>query len=460
MNVVLISTYELGRQPFGLASPAAWLREAGANATCLDLAIERMDETAVAAADLIAFYVPMHTATRLAAGFVDRVKRLNPDAHLCFYGLYAPVNETFLRELGADTILGGEFEVGLVSLVERLTANGDAAPASAPQSEPTISLMRQRFHVPDRGGLPVLSKYAQVTLANGESRVVGYTEASRGCKNLCRHCPIVPVYGGRFFVVQPEVVLADIAQQIDAGAQHITFGDPDFFNGPTHAMRIVKALHDRWPDVTYDVTIKVEHLLRHAKHLPTLRDTGCLFVTSAVEAVDDRILEIFDKHHTRADFASAVSLLRETGLNLNPTFVTFSPWLTLQGYHDLLRTILELDLVGNVAPIQYAIRLLIPRGSRLLELPLVQEFVGAFDPAALVYPWTHPDPRMDRLHEQVLALVGGTSGEPEDRYATFAKVWDLTERALERATSDPFSLVARGVTSREPIPHLSEPWYC
>nr|MBA2596091.1 radical SAM protein [Chloroflexia bacterium] len=110
MKIVLISTYELGRQPFGLASPAAWLRDAGADVTCLDLAVARMDEREMAVADLVAFYVPMHTATRLAATFIERVKRLNPDAHLCFYGLYAPVNEDYLRELGADSILGGEFE--------------------------------------------------------------------------------------------------------------------------------------------------------------------------------------------------------------------------------------------------------------------------------------------------------------------------------------------------------------
>ena len=122
LHVVLISTYELGHQPFGLASPAAWLREAGAQVTCLDLAVERLDEQAIAAADLVAFYVPMHTATRLAASFVERVKRLNPNAHLCFYGLYAPVNEEYLRGLGAGTILGGEFEEGLVALVERLAA--------------------------------------------------------------------------------------------------------------------------------------------------------------------------------------------------------------------------------------------------------------------------------------------------------------------------------------------------
>jgi radical SAM superfamily enzyme YgiQ (UPF0313 family) len=460
LSVVLISTYELGHQPFGLASPAAWLRDAGARVTCLDLAVERLDESAIAAADLVAFYLPMHTATRLAASFVPRVKRINPNAHLCFYGLYAPVNEEYLRGLGAGTILGGEFEEGLVALVERL-ATDETPPSRQPaQPEPTVSLNRQRFLVPDRGRLPGLEQYAHVKLPDGGSRVAGYTEASRGCKHLCRHCPIVPVYGGRFFVVQPDVVLEDIARQVAAGAEHITFGDPDFFNGPTHAMRIVAELHRRFPRLTYDVIIKVEHLLKHAGHLPTLRDTGCLFITSAVEAVDDRILEIFDKRHTREDFIRAVLLCRDVGLNLNPTFVTFNPWISLAGYRDLLSTILELDLVGNVSPIQYAIRLLIPRGSRLLELPLVQEFVGDFDPAALAYPWTHPDPRMDRLHEDVLAIVGDDQTAVEDRFAIFARVWELTEAAIEATPSDPFALVATGVPSREPIPHLSEPWYC
>ncbi|MCC7023202.1 MAG: radical SAM protein [Thermomicrobiales bacterium] len=460
LNVVLISSYEMGRQPFGIASPAAWLREAGVQVSCLDLAIERLDPTVIGAADLIAFHVPMHTATRLAASFIERVERINPRAHLCFYGLYAPVNEAYLREIGADTILGGEFEAGLVALAKRLMAqSADAAPVHQ-QPEPTTALQRQQFFVPDRTGLPELGRYAHVTMPDGQARVTGYTEASRGCKNLCRHCPIVPVYGGRFFVVQPEVVLADIERQVAVGARHITFGDPDFFNGPTHAMRIVAALHERFPDVTYDVTIKVEHLLRHQQHLETLRETGCLFVTSAVEAVDDRILEIFDKHHTRADFLRVVALFREVGLHLNPTFVTFNPWITLAGYRDLLSVILEHDLVANVSPIQYAIRLLIPAGSRLLELPVVQEFVGPFDPAALAYPWAHPDPRMDRLHAEIMALVGGNGDAPDDRFATFAAIWAMTEAAAGARASDPFSLVATEALSREPIPHLSEPWYC
>ena len=351
IEVVLISTYELGRQPFGLASPAAWLKEVGTSVTCQDLAVQGLEEESIASADLVAFYIPMHTATRIAVTMVERVKKLNPRAHLCFYGLYAPVNESFLRKLGAHTILGGEFEEGLVALVKRLSEKPGGGQQSA-QREPVVSLARQQFLVPERGGLPELRRYAHVKLGPGEQRIAGYTEASRGCKHLCRHCPIVPVYGGRFRIVQPEVVLEDIKRQVEAGAQHITFGDPDFFNGPAHALRIVKSLHQQFPDLTYDVTIKIEHLLKHAQYVPILRETGCLFVTSAVESVDNHILTIFDKLHTREDFIQVVSLLREVGLALNPTFVTFTPWTTLQGYLDLLALFYDLDLVENISPIQ------------------------------------------------------------------------------------------------------------
>ena len=197
MHVVLISTYEMGRQPFGVASPAAWLRQAGVTVTCQDLSRQRLSKDDIVAADVVAFYVPMHTATRIAAHVVERVKRLNPHAHLCFYGLYAPMNEAFLRQLGAHTILGGEFETGLVQLVQGLQAG------QAEVAVPRISLARQQFLVPDRSDLPPLHVYAQLQVGDGQQRVVGYTEASRGCKHVCRHCPIVPVYEGRFRIVQP-----------------------------------------------------------------------------------------------------------------------------------------------------------------------------------------------------------------------------------------------------------------
>ncbi len=139
------------------------------------------------------------------------------------------------------------------------------------------------------------------------------------------------MYGGRFRIVPREVVLEDVRRQVRAGARHITFGDPDFFNGVGHALPIVEALHREHPRLTYDVTIKIEHLLRHRDRLATLRDTGCAFVTSAVESLDDAVLARLDKGHTRADVIAVAGHLRTLGLTLNPTFVAFTPWTTLEG---------------------------------------------------------------------------------------------------------------------------------
>jgi radical SAM superfamily enzyme YgiQ (UPF0313 family) len=453
MRVLLISTYELGRQPFGLASPAAWLRRAGAGVTCLDLSRQSLEHPSVRSADFIAFYVPMHTATRLAAEALPRIRELNPRARLCFYGLYAPTNERYLRSLGAQVILGGEFEEGLVAAVRGL-----AEPQDGSESAAAISLARQRFLVPDRTGLPPLKRYAHLNLPDGEQRIAGYTEATRGCKHHCRHCPIVPVYNGQFRVIAKEIVLDDIRQQVAVGAEHITFGDPDFFNGPRHALEIVTALHAEFPHTSYDVTIKIEHLLRHAEHLRTLRETGCLFVTSAAETVDDAILSRLAKGHTFADFAAVAALLREVGLTLSPTFVAFTPWTTVKGYCELLRCIAELGLVGQVAPIQLAIRLLIPAGSRLLELREIRRIVEAFDEKALVYPWRNPDPRVDELCAKVQGLVQHSETGKLRSGKIFARVWQL---AHEVAGLDALPLAdTSGCVSRAAIPYLTEPWYC
>jgi radical SAM superfamily enzyme YgiQ (UPF0313 family) len=465
MKAVLISTYELGHQPFGLASPAAWLRARGAEVVCLDLSREALRPDAVREADLVGFYVPMHTATRLAAQLVAPVRQLNPRAHLCFYGLYAPVNEAYLRGLGVQTILGGEFEERLARLVQRLEEElnsreaGVEIAAGRDAAEPAISLDRLKFIVPDRAGLPPLRQYAHLVTPDGGYRVAGYTEASRGCKHLCRHCPIVPVYGGVFRIVPRDVVLEDIRRQVDAGAQHISFGDPDFFNGPAHALAVVSALHREFPRISYDVIIKVEHLLAsREEYLATLRETGCLFVTSAVESLDDATLARLDKGHTRADFLSVVQRFRALGLVLQPTFVPFTPWTTLAGYRDLLEVIAEQDLIENIAPIQLGIRLLIPAGSRLLELDEVRSLARPFDPAALVYPWSHGDARLDALAARVQELASEGDRLQRSRTETFALIWQAAA-ALEGVGA---SLSSRLPTmaSRAAIPHFTEPWYC
>lgn len=464
MNVVLIATYELGRQPFGLASPAAWLRRLGARVTCLDVSRARLDEGAVRAADLIAFHVPMHTATRLAIALLPAIKELNSHAQICFYGLYAPVNEEYLRGLGVDCILGGEFEEGLASVIARLAKGDDAANVGAAnherQMEPTISLARQKFLTPDRDGLPALEKYARLVMPDGDKRIVGATEASRGCKHLCRHCPIVPVYNGVFRIVDRAVVLADVRQQVAAGAEHITFGDPDFFNGIGHAIPLLEELHREFPRLTYDVTIKIEHLLKHRDLLGTLRDTGCLFVTSAIESVDDAVLARLEKHHTRLDFLRVVEIFRKEGLTLQPTFLPFTPWTTLASYLDLLRVLRENELVENVAPIQLAIRLVIPARSRLLELSDIQSAVGPFDRAALVYPWKHDDERVDALCERLQGIVHAGEKSSLSRAEIFERVEEAACAAADDEAARLAWRVMRPLPSRATVPYLNEPWYC
>jgi radical SAM superfamily enzyme YgiQ (UPF0313 family) len=374
----------------------------------------------MAQATLVAFYLPMHTATRLAAPLIERVRRVNPSATVAAYGLYAPLNAAWLRERGVAHVLGPEGEQELVSLATESESDDDSTHIETPlrESSPPLTL------TPERAGLPPLTQYAALQMPDGSTRVVGSTDATRGCKHLCRHCPIVPVYHGRFHAVPIDAVLDDIRNQVHAGAQHISFGDPDFFNGPTHARRIVERLATECPGVTYDATIKIEHLLKHASMLPVLAGTGCVFITSAVESIDDAVLQHLAKGHTRADFVAAVHLCREAGVTLSPTFVAFTPWTTIEGYAELLQAIEELDLVEQVAPIQLAIRLLITSGSPLLELPDIQAVITDFDPASLTWPWRHRDPRVDALQQSVMRSVGGKS------------------------------------KAHRAVPHMTEAWYC
>ena len=456
MRAVLVSTYDLGHQPFALASAAAWLEAAGCGTKLIDLAVEPFDQTAFRAADLIGFHLPMHTATRLAIPLIRKIRVLEPRAHFCAFGLYAPANQDLLQSLGVDSVIGGEFEEALSRLRPRSESGNGEPSASA------VFLRKQRFKPPVRAGLPGLHRYAHLMLPDGSQRQAGYTEASRGCKHRCRHCPVVPVYDGRFFIVQQDVVLADIRRQVAAGAAHISFGDPDFFNGVGHARRVIEAMHREFPDLTYDATIKIEHLLDYADCLPLLRDTGCLFVTSAVESVDDYTLSRLAKGHNRADFVRVTELCREAGLDLAPTFVAFSPWLTLGGYLDLLQVIEDCGLVENVAPVQLAIRLLIPARSRLLDLPEIRECIGSYDGELLCFPWIHSDARVDRLHAEVNQIVQCAAEAAMPRHVVFEAVRDCAERTAGRKRRRP-SAASRAAARAQccpAIPRMSENWYC
>lgn len=439
-EILLVSCYELGHAPLGVAWPMAFLERAGFLPDVLDVSLEPLDEDKVRRARVVAVSVPMHTALRLGLDVARRVRAINSSCRIAFFGLYAALHEELLRREGADIVLGGECEQALVDWVA-------GRPAAA-----TVVRDRLDFPVPSRAKLPPLDRYARLLRPEGE-RLAGAVEASRGCRHRCRHCPIPAVYDGRFYVVPVDVVIEDARQLVAAGAEHITFSDPDFLNGPGHAMNVARALHAAFPELTFDVTVKVEHILKNRDRFAELYGLGCLFAVSAVESLSDVVLARLHKGHMRADVFAALDIVSAAGIALRPSWLPFTPWSTMRDYLDMLHFIADHDLVDHVDPVQLAIRLLVPPGSLLLQDP---DLCGCpLDEDKLTHVWVHPDPRMDRLHAEGNALVEDATKQGTDSDATFARIWNLAHRMAGTPLGPP----ARR-TERAPSPRLSEPWFC
>ena len=444
-EILLIACYELGHQPIAVAWPAATLERNGYAPAVLDVSIEGFDAERARRARLVAISVPMHTALRLGVKVAARVREVNPTCHLAFYGLYATLNADYLLSHGVDSVMSGEVEAPLLELARRLEAGAPVDKAPAPH------LARTDPPVPSRAALPPLTRYAKLE-RDGRLELAGYVEASRGCKHQCRHCPIPPVYGGRFFVIPSEVVLADIRQLVTAGASHITFGDPDFLNGPRHALAVARALHAEFPTVTFDITAKVEHLLARHQDVDELASLGCVFIVSAVESLSDTVLTHLDKGHTAADVRAALDVVRTAGIALRPTWVAFTPWTTLDDYRAMLDFVAREHLIHHVDPVQYSVRLLVPPGSLLLDGDALRPHLGPLVEDAFHYHWTHPDPRMDRLHADVTRLVAEAAAQHEDAGLTFTRIRELAGEARPHVP-------AAEPHARRP-PRLTEAWFC
>jgi radical SAM superfamily enzyme YgiQ (UPF0313 family) len=432
--VLVVSCYELGHQPLSVAAHAAHLQSRGHDVRCVDLSVEPLDPALIDWPDRVAISVPMHTAMRIAREAVSVIRARRSDVPIACFGLYGP----FMEDV-ADRILGGETEAALA----------DWADGSADLQ--VVHLGRQAASgsnpVPARSLLPSLDRYARLEVS-GEERLAGYVEASHGCAHRCRHCPVPVVYDGRIRIVDPARVLDDIAQQVDLGARHITFGDPDFFNGVHHSLRVVRAFHEQLPDVTFDCTVKVEHILRERDVWPELAEAGCLFVVSAFESVDDDTLVRLDKGHTRADAAAAVALLRGHGIEIRPSWMPFTPWTTPGQIQSLLDFVAAHDLVGNVDPVQYSIRLLLPEGSLLLGHPDLAPHLGGYDVQRCTHTWTSADPAMDELQARIATLVETRTAAGEDA------------ETIYRALRDECGLDPAVDTDVRRTPRLTEAWFC
>lgn len=477
MRVLLVSTYELGHQPLHVASPAGMLARSGHEVRVLDLAVEPWSDGIMEWPQVVAFSVPMHTATRLAVAAARHLRESRPGIPTCFYGLYAVLGADPEVRSAADHFIAGEYEPALAAWVDSFVSPDTAAgppaglpsPSRASASVPgvagrpalqartgsgvTIELSRCRFGSPSRSELPPLGKYARLVI-DGEERLAGYVEASHGCAHRCRHCPVPVVYDGRYRAVAVDSVCEDVKSLVAQGARHVSFGDPDFLNGPHHALRTIRAVHELYPELTFDFTAKVEHILRHRGILGEMASSGCLFVISAFESTNDEILSILDKGHTAAEEVEAVKALREHGIEPRPSFLPFTPWTTVNDMVDLIHFVESNDLIWNVDPVQYSIRLLIPPGSLLLEGSVLDGRLGPFDPERLGYSWQAEDPALDDLQVRLSSIAAAGAAGSEPVSATFEAV-----RAEVLAVAG-LSSERRVREDRSGRPRLSEPWFC
>jgi len=459
VRALLLSTYELGHQPLHVAGPAGALQRAGHDVRCVDLSVDTLRPEDVQWAHAVAVSVPMHTAMRLARQACAHIRTLRPDLAVCFYGLYAGLDDGAHGAHVADMAIAGEYEPGLLAWF------GDPSEQRRRvQVGPTVvHLGRQRFGLPARKSLPPLERYSRL-LMGSESRMAGYVEASHGCAHRCRHCPVPVVYNGRTRLVEVESVLADVAQLVGMGAEHLTFGDPDFLNGPHHARRVIDAVHQAFPDLTFDITAKVEHILAHPEIWPAMAGAGCLFVVSAFESANDDVLRRLDKGHTVAEEIEAVKVLRSAGIEPRPSLLPFTPWTTAGDLLDLLDLVAHCDLIGNVDPVQFTIRLLVPPGSLLLDSGDLDGLLGPYDPEHLGWEWTSTDGRLDVLQQRLVALAQLADAESWDDMAAYravrAEAWrllDIHDRAEAPPQSDPD---LRSQIAPDERPRLSEAWFC
>ncbi len=445
IRLLAISTYELGQQPLVLARIAAILNSAGIEYSLCDNSVDKRTFTRLEDFLLedqmppthLIISVPMHTATQLARAIADRARRLFGDSiTIIALGLYSKVALASSSSFDQAVASGNRGEI--------LSAIGVDPQSTTQKNETNL--------IPDRSKLPGLANYAHL-IEGVEQKVVGYVESTIGCAHECLHCPVPVVFGGRFKAVPLQTVLAQINELYQNGARHITFGDPDFLNGPMHALRIARAMNAAHPDLTFDATVKVEHVLENRWIWDELSTLGLKFIVSAFEHTSDEILKRLGKGHTRSDILEALSLLRQKGIEVRPSLMPFTPWTTRENLLDLVEFLFENQLVNSVDPVQLTIRLLVPLGSLVLGEADIE--FGPWNPEALSYEWHSSDPAIDDLQQKLASIAEDAECDDLDPFTVFS----LMREAIYRRFNMP-APPHRSIPTCESKPRLTESWFC
>ena len=428
MKILLLSFYDLGKQPKIVSEIYNKLNTDNVEIDFLDYSV---DSTAIELSryDALGIYASMHTATVLATQFL--YKKELPEKIFSF-GLYAHVLSD------SDPTIHYIDNLDSEELFDYLKIKSDNGYSF-------------KETVPDRTIFPNISEYTRL-IDKGSNKITGSVETTYGCKHLCTHCPVPIQFQGSFKIFSERKIIEDVSNQIELGAEHISFNDPDFFNGPKFSLKILEKLNKEYPLITYDSTIKVEHILKYKDYFKELNNLNMLFVISAFESTNDLILKVLDKNHTFRDLEDAIELSKKYNVDIRPTWMPFTPWTRLEDLHNIIELIENYELRDTVDPIQLTIKLLIPKHSLIINRPEIKEYLGRYDAESFSYFWSYEDPKVDDLQKSLFNyVVNNEKLDMKDQYIGLV-------RLIEESTKT--KIIKNKTYNYRNTPKLSETWFC
>ena len=428
MKILLTSFYDLGKQPKIIAEIVDRYNSSEIEFDFVDFSVENQNID-LENYDVLGIYAPMHTATILSIEYIKDKKLPNK---MFTFGLYGSVLEDFnssiryIKDIESD-------ELALF-----LEINDDHQ----------FSL---KNNIPNRQIFPDISNYAH--LVDGSNNLIaGSVETTYGCKHSCTHCPVPISFNGTFKTYSLEKIVSDVENQVNQGAKHISFNDPDFFNGPIHALKILESLNEKFPSITYDSTIKVEHILKYKKYFKELSSLNMVFVISAFETTNDLVLSILEKNHTSNDLNNSIEISQDFGIDIRPTWMPFSPWTELNDLSNIVKLIEKYELRETVDPIQLTIKLLIPKHSLIIKKPEINKYLGNYEKNSLSFKWKYENNDVEKLQSSLFDFILHNS--ELDEHKQYLGMVNIIEKFTDT------ELLKNSTYDFKNVPKLSETWFC
>ena len=428
MKILLTSFYDLGKQPKIIAEIVDRYNSSEIDFDFFDFSVEDQNID-LENYDVLGIYAPMHTATILSIEYIKDKKLPNK---MFTFGLYGSVLEDFNSSIRYIK----DIESDELSLF--LEINDDHQ----------FSL---KNNIPNRQIFPDISNYAH--LVDGSNNLIaGSVETTYGCKHSCTHCPVPISFNGSFKTYSLEKIVSDVENQVKQGAKHISFNDPDFFNGPIHALKILESLNEKFPSITYDSTIKVEHIIKYKKYFKELSSLNMVFVISAFETTNDLVLSILEKNHTSHDLNNSIEISQDFGIDIRPTWMPFSPWTELNDLSNIVKLIEKYELRETVDPIQLTIKLLIPKHSLIIKKPEINKYLGNYEKNSLSFKWEYENNDVEKLQSSLFDFILNNS--ELDEHKQYLGMVNIIEKCTDT------KLLTNSSYDFKNVPKLSETWFC